>query len=326
MRRGMIGSVLFGVWLGCFMVAVAQLPPEIMVDRHRLRAERLMADKDPKGAFDTMNKILALQKDYGVTLPKDFRIKYAQAALSAGQVQEAIGAINTYLLEAGREGKFYREALELLDDAEQIQAWVETRRTCAGRSKGPECWMEIIGQPGCFLWNPNLQPGATATWTGECFGGRAQGKGALKEVWKDGKQTSSTGELQAGKKHGPWKERLADGAVLEGPYIEGRKNGYWREELADRSSHSGSYVEGKKHGDWSEQQQSHGPHHPGYSYSGPYVEGKRHGIWVETLKDGTYQRGPYVKGKRSGQWIVRKRNEEVEVRSYDDGEMVEGVR
>ena len=201
MSRGLIGGVLFGLWLGGFMVAVAQLPPEVMVDRYLLRAERLMVDKNPKGAFDTMNRILALQEEHDLTLPEDFRIKYAQAALSAGQVQEAIGAINTYLLESGREGTFYGEALELLDDADQIQAWVETRRTCAGQSKGSECWMEIIGQPGCFLWNPNLRPGTTVTWTGECFGGRAQGKGMLKEVCKDGKQTSSTGDLQAGKKN-----------------------------------------------------------------------------------------------------------------------------
>lgn len=326
MSRGPIGSVLFGAWLGCFMVAVAQLPPEIMADRYLLRAERLIADKDPKGAFDTMNKILALQEEHGLTLPEDFRIKYAQTALSAGQFQEAIGAINTYFLESGREGKFYRESLKLLDDAEQSQAWVATRRTCAGRSKGSECWMEVIGQPDCFLWNPNLRPDATVTWTGECFGGRAQGQGTLKEVWKDSKQTSSTGKLQAGRKHGQWKERLADGAVLEGPYIEGRKNGHWREELADGSSQGGFYAEGKKHGDWSESQQSHGPHHPGYSYSGPYVEGRRHGIWSENLKDGTYQRGPYVNGKRSGRWVVRKMDGGTEVHVYDNGEMVEEVR
>lgn len=326
MSTGLIGSVSFGVWLGGFMVAVAQLPPEIMVDRHLLRAERLMEDKDPKGAFDTMNKILALQEEHGLTLPEDFRIKYAQAALSAGRFQEVISAINTYLLEAGRESKFYRESLELLDDAEQIHAWVETRRTCAGRSNGSECWMEVTGQPDCFVWNPNLQPGATVAWAGECFGGRAQGQGTLKEVWKDGKQTSSTGELQAGKKHGPWKERLADGAFLEGPYIQGRKNGYWREELANVSSHGGFYAEGKKHGNWSESQQAHGPHHPGYSFSGPYVEGKRHGIWTENLEDGTYQKGPYVNGKRSGQWIVRKRDGGTEVHAYDNGVMVEGAR
>ena len=326
MSRGLIGSVLFGVWLGYLMVAVAQLPPEIMVDRHLLRSERLMANKDSKGAFDTMNKILALQEEHSLTLPQDFRIKYAQAALSAGQVQEAISAMNRYLLEAGREGEFYTEALELLDDAEQIQAWVETRRTCDGRSQGSECWMKVIGQLDCFIWNAKLRPGATVTWTGECFGGRAQGQGAIKEIWKDGKKTASTGELQAGKKHGSWKERLADGAVLEGSYIEGRKNGLWREELADGSSHGGFYAEGKKHGDWSESQQGQGPHHPGYSYSGPYVEGKRHGIWNENLKDGTYQRGLYVNGKRSGQWIVRKRDGGTEVHTYDNGNMVEEVR
>ena len=29
--------------------------------------------------------------------------------------------------------------------------------TCAGKAVGASCWMELSNQPGCYLWNPNLQ-------------------------------------------------------------------------------------------------------------------------------------------------------------------------
>ena len=42
--------------------------------------------------------------------------------MSAGLHEAAIDSVNKYLVAAGREGKFYREALELLDQAEKRQA------------------------------------------------------------------------------------------------------------------------------------------------------------------------------------------------------------
>ena len=119
--------------MGCFAAAAAQLPPEILVDRYLLRADRLMEAKDPKGALEMMGKIVALQKEHGLTLPEEFHFKYAKVVLSAGLVQDAIDAMNTYLLEAGREGKFYREALELLDEAERLQAKTEKIRATADK-------------------------------------------------------------------------------------------------------------------------------------------------------------------------------------------------
>ena len=38
MTRGVIGRVVLGVWLGCVTAAAAQLPPEIQMDRHLVRA------------------------------------------------------------------------------------------------------------------------------------------------------------------------------------------------------------------------------------------------------------------------------------------------
>ena len=120
--RGLIGSVLVAVLLACVTVPATQLPPEIMADRYLVQAERLMKEKDYAAALEAMNKIIALQKEHGLKLPGEFHFKYAQVALSAGLLEAAIDSASKYLVAAGRAGKFYREALELLDEAEKKQA------------------------------------------------------------------------------------------------------------------------------------------------------------------------------------------------------------
>ena len=114
-----------------------QLPPEILVDRHLLRVERLLADGDPAAALEEMNEILALQAEHDLVLRDGFDFEYAQLAYAAGRTETAIASVNQYLAAAGREGEFYREALELLDSAEvrlEREA-VERRRAEAGRRR-----------------------------------------------------------------------------------------------------------------------------------------------------------------------------------------------
>ena len=45
-----------------------QLPPEILVDRHLVRAERLLASGDSAGALEAMNEIPALQEEHDLVL------------------------------------------------------------------------------------------------------------------------------------------------------------------------------------------------------------------------------------------------------------------
>ena len=94
-----------------------ELPPEILVDRHLIRAERLLA-ADPAAALEAMNQILTLRDEHGLVLEDAFRFQYAEAAFAAGRTETAIASLNEYLVAAGRAGEFYREALELLDSAE----------------------------------------------------------------------------------------------------------------------------------------------------------------------------------------------------------------
>ena len=60
--RGVIARICLGVWLGGMTAMAAQLPPEIMVDRYLLRADRLMEAKDSKGALEIMDKMSPCRK------------------------------------------------------------------------------------------------------------------------------------------------------------------------------------------------------------------------------------------------------------------------
>ena len=180
-----------------------------------------------------MNRILALQSEHNLTLPEEFHFKYAEVALAAGRVEDAVDSVNQYLVAVGREGPFYREALELLDCVEQIQIRAEQipEQACAGQpERTGGCWLELENQPECYVWKVDpIQASSvnyadrTATWTGACVGALARGEGTLTWVRSNDQEThEETGPLRDGQKHGQWVIRTARGTVEEGPYVKGR--------------------------------------------------------------------------------------------------------
>ena len=120
-----IRSVVVFVLLGATTGVMAQLPPEILADQYLLQAEELLSDKAHEAALDKMGQILALQKQHGLTLPDGFHFQYAQVAFASGAISAARDSLNQYLVEAGRTGEFYREALKLLNQVEAIQKRLE---------------------------------------------------------------------------------------------------------------------------------------------------------------------------------------------------------
>ena len=116
-----------------------ELPPEILIDRRLVRVDRLLAQDDHRAAHEVMNEVLALQREHEVALPVEFHFKYAQVALAAGLPETAITSLNAYLLAAGREGEFYRDALELLESAEEVVRRADADR---GRAEAERCRVE----------------------------------------------------------------------------------------------------------------------------------------------------------------------------------------
>ena len=88
--------------------ALAQLPPEIMVDRHLVRAMRLLTGEDSEAVLAALDAIVALQGKHDLELPDEFDFKYAEAAFAAGRTRAAIDSLNDYLMGAGRSGELYR--------------------------------------------------------------------------------------------------------------------------------------------------------------------------------------------------------------------------
>ena len=116
--RTVITNVVVSVLLGSFTGAAAQLPPEIMADSYLLRVEQAVRDGDQAQARAVIQKILELQKEHELDLPDEFHFRYAKAASAADLPEQAHEAVVKYLTLAGREGKHYQEALELMNQVQ----------------------------------------------------------------------------------------------------------------------------------------------------------------------------------------------------------------
>ena len=316
--RGVIGRLWVTVWLGCVTAAAAQLPPEIQVDRYLLRADRLMEAKDPRGALEVMGKIVALQKEHGLTLPDEFHFKHAKVALSAGLVQEAIDATKQYLLRVGRESEFYREALELLDEAERLQAETEQIQATAdeylakmNRAMEEKDYEAALAVMRMILYlhrehNLTLPDGFQSKYERvsrvtqhSCMGQQTEAA-----CWK---ALTNHSECHV------WNpsvvsqnETVTWSAECSGGLAQGTGtlawNWSWDWFLDGRPfthESKGQILQGKKHGKWIERYPDE------VVGEGAYVEGKRQGPWVFRAKDGTVTEGAYMEGKQHGSWVER---------------------
>lgn len=122
---------------------------------------------------------------------------------------------------------------------------------CEGMAKDSQCWKELANKAGCYVWDEYLRYNHTLTWSGQCSGGIAIGRGELTRRATDSDWfREQTGELRDGKQHGHWVLRFSSGAVHEGPYVDGKQHGHWVERYPDGGVMEGRYVDGKEHGRW----------------------------------------------------------------------------
>ena len=141
-------------------------------------------------------------------------------------------AVRAWQAAQGREGI---EAAGYFAERE-TDALLEACRTtgpeplCTGQT-GSGCWMEVVDQPGCHVWNENPQLEETVTWSGRCVDGKVSGRG--RAVWRfreDGVSKSSWGEgsyLDGKSGDGHWVIQTSDGEVWEGPEVGGETHGLW---------------------------------------------------------------------------------------------------
>ena len=123
---GVAAAARVFLWLLLPAVAVGmQLPPDIQADRYLLQAERAIQEQDFVGAKAAMDEILELQAQHDLALPDEFFFRYAEVLARLDLHDEAIETVTEYLTLVGRDGEHYREALELLTDAEAAKAATE---------------------------------------------------------------------------------------------------------------------------------------------------------------------------------------------------------
>ena len=123
-----IGSVVVSVLLGGFTVAIAQLPPDIMADSYLLRAEQAVRDGNHDRAQAVIQNLILLRAEHELVLPDEFHFKYAQVADAVDLPEQALEAVVKYLTEAGREGRHYEEALELMNKAQDAIEGVRSHK------------------------------------------------------------------------------------------------------------------------------------------------------------------------------------------------------
>lgn len=173
--------------------------------------------------------------------------------------------------------------------------------SCSGKPEGTACWMELANHPQCYLWNPGLALGASATWAAECTDGLAQGMGTITWTFEGDKVQFENGLLRGGQRSGRWiKLRSEDssGTALfysAGPYVNGREYGRWVLRFPDGQTEEGPFVEGKRHGQWVIRYGS------GNTGEGPYVDGTVHGRWVYRDSDGNSCAVEFVRGEQQGE-------------------------
>ena len=131
-------------------------------------------------------------------------------------------------LELFPEGAFRVLAEIRLRRLRAVRAGLNPEETCVGKAEGAACWQAIAGQPGCYIWNPGLQPGSSVSWSGECGRGLAQGRGTFEWTWGDESSETGTGFLVDAKTEGHWVIRVSpSGRVYEGSFADGEQVGTW---------------------------------------------------------------------------------------------------
>ena len=90
-------------------------------------------------------------------------------------------------------------------------------------------YVEVENQPDCFIWIPNSQPDETVWWSGGCYEGKAEGRGKVTIIRKDGNAISSEGGHVKGDRNGRWIIHDEAGSILEGFFSNNERVGPWVE-------------------------------------------------------------------------------------------------
>ena len=104
--------------------------------------------------------------------------------LEVGDEVQVRGEIGDWLRITAPDGGEAFVYAPLLADADPV---MDLDPKCQGFGKAKSCWLEITGRPNCYVWVSYL-PDAfeNVSWSGQCSGGFARGKGVLEVRYSNG--------------------------------------------------------------------------------------------------------------------------------------------
>ncbi len=121
------------------------LTPEMDMDRYVLAAGKHVRMGNYQEAEQYLQRIVALQ----LTPPVEFYYVYGEVLYNKGKLQLARETLEKYLQQAGRNGEYYRESLELLTVIEENQQALPTAANTISSESEPvktdhEQWLEQL--------------------------------------------------------------------------------------------------------------------------------------------------------------------------------------
>ncbi|MDR3561352.1 MAG: hypothetical protein P4N59_07930 [Negativicutes bacterium] len=152
----------------------------------------------------------------------------------------------------------------------------------------------IITSDGAQIWDPDPQPGETASWSGDRdANGKANGDGILEAYVNGQLQITYAGPMLAGKVTGQGKITWPSGSSYAGDLANWSFEGHGIYQVADGPSYEGDFVDGKFSG------HGHLTYADGSYYDGAFLNGQLHGQGTlykadgSVLKQGTWSNGHF---------------------------------
>lgn len=150
---------------------------------------------------------------------------------------------------------------------------------------------------GCKVWDAAPGPDETASWTGACRDGLAEGHGVVQWFGADKPIERDEGEYHAGKLDGRGVSVFPDGSGYDGQWRDSLPNG------------RGVYH-------WA----------GGNRYEGEWLNNRRHGTGIETFASGDRYEGQWRNDRPEGQGTLSAADKEVYIGNWSHGCFKDGPR
>ncbi|VVE62099.1 MORN repeat-containing protein [Pandoraea captiosa] len=169
-----------------------------------------------------------------------------------------------------------------------------------GNQAHAEGWVTVTNQ-NCKVWSNDPDNPAitwTATWTGACKNGYADGPG-VEEWFKNGVfDQRLNGELSHGKRSGVGTYTWASGNRYEGPFVNDERTGKGKFFWVSGATYEGDFIAGKRTGKgvyvWPD----------GRRYEGDMVDGNLSGQGYQLEPNGNTYRGQWAENTFDGPGII----------------------